>query len=111
MPQPERQPRPVVDMLLIGANGEQLSEYIEHEVKLWEYVKGGSANMDVRMIIPQELLRSFPTGCILVMRRSPVRAGLDYCLEFLTPGTAKWTAARAAAAEPPPGRKRSYGWL
>ncbi len=110
-PQPERQPRPVVDLLLIGANGEQLSEYIEHEVKLWEYVKGTSANMDVRMIIPQALLRSLPSGCILEMRRSPVRASLDYRLEFLTPGSAKWTAARAVATKALPGGKRSYGWL
>lgn len=110
-PQPERDPRPVVDILLIGASGEQLSRYIEYEVKLWEYVKGTSANMDVRMIIPQALLRSLPSGCILEMRRSPVRDGLDYCLEFLTPGSTKWTAARAVATQALPNSQRRYGWL
>jgi HKD family nuclease len=110
-PQPERSPRPVVDLLLIDAGGQQLHLYQQHEVKLWEYVKGKSANMDVRMIIPQELLRSLPPGCILVMRRRPVGPGLDYRLEFLTPGSPAWSEARAVATKPLPGSKRRYGWI
>lgn len=110
-PQPELQPRPVVDILLIGANGKRLSTYQEHEIKIWEYVNGPSANMDVRMIIPQELLRNLPEGCILEMRRTPIRAGLDYVLTFLAPGSPQWTAARAAATKALPGGKRSYGWM
>jgi HKD family nuclease len=109
--QPELSPRPVVDIVLVGANGQRVSTYQEHEIKIWEYVNGPSANMDVRMIIPQDLLRSLPTGCILEMRRTPIRAGLDYSLEFLSPGSQKWTEARAAATKKLPGGKRSYGWL
>jgi hypothetical protein len=108
--QPELSPRPVVDIVLVGSDGRRVSTYQEHEIKIWEYVNGPSANMDVRMIIPQDLLRSLPTGCILEMRRTPVRAGLDYVLEFLTPGSAKWNAARSAANKTLPGGKRSYGW-
>lgn len=109
--QPERDPRPIVDILLIDADGKTVSEYIEHEIRMWEYVYGRSANMDVRLGLPAELLRNLPTGCILEMRRSPVRAGLDYCLEFLTPGSTKWTAARAVATQALPNSQRRYGWL
>jgi HKD family nuclease len=108
--QPERQPRPVVDMRLVDANGNVVSEYRDHALKIWQYAIGKSANQDVRITIPAELLRSLPAGCILEMRRNPVRAGTEYRLDFLTPGSGQWSAARAAATRWLPGRKRQVGW-
>jgi HKD family nuclease len=110
-PQPERDPRPVVDLRLIDATGTVISEYEGHELKIWEYVNGPSANDDLRMIIPQELLRSLPKGCILEMRRTPIPFGLDYRLDFLTPGSTQWQTARSRATKALPRSPRSYGWL
>lgn len=109
-PQPERQPRPVVDIRLLDGNGTVVSEYRDHALKIWQYAIGKSANEDVRITIPAELLRALPPGCILEMRRSPVRAGTEYRLDFLTPGSAQWSAARAIATRWLPGRKRQMGW-
>jgi hypothetical protein len=109
-PQPERQPRPIVDIRLLDASGNVVSEYRDHALKIWQYAIGKSANQDVRITVPAELLRSLPTGCILEIRRNPVRAGTEYRLDFLTPGSAQWSAARAVATRWLPGRKRQMGW-
>lgn len=109
-PQPERQPRPIVDIRLIDATGSVASEYRDHALKIWQYTEGKSANQDIRITIPAELLRALPMGCILEMRRNPVRAGIEYRLDFLTPGSGQWSAARAAATRWLPGRKRQMGW-
>lgn len=109
-PQPERQPRPIVDIRLLDASGAVVSEYRDHAMKIWQYAIGRSANQDVRITVPAELLRSLPAGCILELRRNPVRAGTEYRLDFLTPGSAQWSAARAVATRWLPGRKRQMGW-
>jgi HKD family nuclease len=108
-PQPER--KPVVDLRLIDARGTVISEYERHEIKLWEYANGPSANDDLRIIIPQDLLRSLPKGCILEMRRTPIPPGVDYLLDFLTPGSAQWQRARSHATKALRNSPRAYGWL
>ncbi len=109
--QPERDPRPAADLRLIDAAGTVISEYERHELKIWEYANGPSANDDLRVIIPQELLRSLPQGCILEMRRTPIPPDLDYRLDFLTPGSAQWQKAHSGATKALPNSPRSYGWL
>ncbi len=108
--QPERDPRPTVDIRLVDAAGLVASHYQQHPLKLWQYVNGPHANQDVRMTIPADLLRSLPAGCILEIRRQPVAKGLDYELTFLSPGSTQHAAARAVAIQPLPGGKRKIGW-
>jgi HKD family nuclease len=109
-PQPEREPRPIVDIRLLDAAGLVVSEYQDHALKIWQYSEGQSANQDVRITVPAELLRALPSGCILEIRRNPVRPGAEYRLDFLTPGSSQWSAARAVATEWLPGHKRRRGW-
>jgi hypothetical protein len=88
-----------------------VSQLLGQRIKIWQYALGKNANQDVRVIIPQELRRSIPSGCILEMRREPVPQGRDYVLVFLTPGSPQWQAARERAATPLPNSRRRYGWL
>lgn len=110
-PQPQLDPKPIVEIRLIDKAGKPVPKhvYAGHELKMWEYV-AGRANQDVRVTIPQALRRSLPKGCILEMRRQPLPAGLDYRLDFLTPGSKVWKKARAKASLPLPGSWRKMGW-
>jgi HKD family nuclease len=107
--QPELSPRPLVDLRVISPAETVLLEGQDHELHIWEYVKG-RANQDVRMTIPQDMRRALPRGCILEMRRQPVRKGIAYQLDFLAPSSSRWKAARAIATSPVPNSKRRYGW-
>lgn len=109
-PQPELSPRPNVDLRLLGGRDQELMVEPDHRLRVWEYVEG-RANGDVRLTIPQRMRRKLPKkGCILEMRRRPVRRGVTYELNFLTPGSPKWTAARAIATNHLPNSSRRYGW-
>jgi hypothetical protein len=110
VPQPERDPRPIVDLRLLDSKGDVKSHYLDHPLKIWQYSEGPNANQDVRITIPAELRHSLPLDCILEMRRKPVREGIEYRLDFLSPGSKDWENARAEAATSLPGGKRSYGW-
>ncbi|HET7589785.1 MAG TPA: hypothetical protein VFK14_06325 [Solirubrobacterales bacterium] len=109
--QPQLDPKPIVEIRLLGASGAPDPDHVYsgHELKMWEYVKG-RANGDVRVTIPQPMRRSLPEGCILEMRRRPIPAGLDYRLDFLTPGSSAWAVARAKAVLPLPNSLRKMGW-
>jgi HKD family nuclease len=107
-PQPER--RPVVDLELVNASGRTVSQLLGQQIKIWQYANGDRANQDVRVIIPVELLRSLPAGCILEMIKEPVPQGRDYRMVFLTPGSSQWEAARAVATTSLPNSHRRYGW-
>jgi len=108
--QPQLDPKPLVDIRLIDKAGKPAPPHVYpgHELKVWEYV-AGRANQDVRVTIPQALRRSLPEGCILEMRRDP-EPGLDYRLDFLTPGSKRWATARKRASLPLPNSWRKMGW-
>jgi HKD family nuclease len=108
--QPQLDPKPLVDIRLIDKAGKPVPQHVYpgHELKVWEYV-AGRANQDVRVTIPQALRRSLPKGCILEMRRDP-EPGLDYRLDFLTPGSKRWSTARKRASLPLPNSWRKMGW-
>jgi HKD family nuclease len=109
-PQPKRQPSPVVDIRLLDASGTVVSDYTDHSLTIWQYAHGPSANQDVRITIPAALLHSLPDDCILEIRRHPVRAGIEYTLDFLTPGSSQWETARSRANRLMQGGKRKMGW-
>ncbi len=112
VPQPELQPRPIVDIHLLDKAGGASPGYsfLDHRLKVWEYAIGKNAKHELRITIPAPLLHKLPKGCILELRREPVRAGIDYQLDFLTPGSAQWRNARARASTPLPNSPRKRGW-
>jgi len=112
-PQPELDPRPIVDIRLLDSGGAPVAKhtYRDYPLRVWEYAIGKNAKHELRANIPAPLLHELPKGCILEMRRHPVRAGIDYRLDFLTPGSRQWKRARARAATPlPAGSPRKFGW-
>jgi len=111
-PQPELDPWPIVDIRLLDSAGAAVAEhtYRAYRLRVWEYAIGKNAKHELRVNIPAPLLHSLPEGCILEMRRHPVRAGIDYQLDFLEPGSARWREARAQAKKPLPNSQRKFGW-
>ncbi|HYQ78909.1 MAG TPA: phospholipase D family protein [Solirubrobacterales bacterium] len=111
-PQPELDPRPIVDVRLLDATGAPVPEHthLDYPLRVWEYAIGKNAKHEVRINIPAPLLHRLPEGCILEMRRHPIRAGIDYRLDFLEPGSAQWEKARARATTPLPNSPRKFGW-
>lgn len=111
-PQPELDPWPTVDIRLLDAAGTPVPKYTyrDYPLRVWEYAVGKNAKNELRVNIPAPLLQSLPEGCILEMRRHPVRAGIDYRLDFLEPGSRQWKRARARAATPLPNSTRKFGW-
>jgi HKD family nuclease len=103
---PKRVPAPIVDIRLLGATGSVVHLEHAHELTMWHYATKG----EVRLTIPTDLLKALPAGCILEMRRTPVRPGIDYRLDFLTPGSPAWTAARTHATQRLPNSPRFMGW-
>jgi HKD family nuclease len=112
VPQPELQPRPIVDIHLLDKAGAAVPGYsfLDHRLKVWEYANGKNAKHELRITIPAPLLHRLPKGCILEMRRDPVRTGIDYKLDFLTPGSAQWLNARVRASTALPNSPRKRGW-
>jgi HKD family nuclease len=111
-PQPELDPWPTVDIRLLDAAGAPVAKhtYSDYSLRVWEYAIGKNAKHELRVNIPAPLLQSLPQDCILEMRRHPVRAGIDYRLDFLEPGSRQWKQARARAATPLPNSTRKFGW-
>jgi hypothetical protein len=108
--QPQAHPQPLVSITVYDTGGAVLHSVTDHPLKMWVYANGPSANDDFRITIPSDFLASVPNDSILMMRRNPANAALDYTLEFFPPGHPDHPGLLASCTSAIPNSPRRYGW-
>ncbi|MSY70366.1 MAG: hypothetical protein F2692_00055 [Actinobacteria bacterium] len=108
IPQPQADPAPLVRITIHTSPSWVLDN---HELKLWTYTFGPSANDDFRTNLTAPAHALIPEDSVMRIERDPVsRPDLAFEIEVFPPTHPDYPAMRAACTIALPGGQRFYGW-
>ena len=82
-----------------------------HELKLWTYTYGNSANGDFRTNFTAGLQQQIADDSVVRIERDPVqRPDLQFLIDIFPPGHPAYAAARAKCTVQLPNSARLFGW-
>ncbi len=108
---PQREPDPVVNIAVYDTSDKRVFEAREYSLNTVYY----ETKSEIRITVPQEVIKNTPEYSVLVMSQNAVDEGLDYDIEIFIPGSSMYEKYLASCNQslPTGGRDvaRRFGWI
>lgn len=108
---PQREPDPIVSITLYDSNDQTVFDIPSYSLNTVYY----ETKSEIRITVPQEVIKNAPPYSIMVINQNAVDEGLDYGIEVFVPGSSSYEKYLAICnQELPSGGKdipRKFGWV
>ncbi|MCK6624700.1 MAG: hypothetical protein L6R45_05935 [Anaerolineae bacterium] len=108
---PQRIPDPIVNITVFNSSGEPIITHVGYGLNTVFYER----RSEVRITVPQDVIRASPDDSIMVMKQAETDQPHDYDIEIYVPGSEQYNSYLAVCNQTmPSGGKatpRKFGWL